>query len=225
MTLSKTGHAVHIAGQLRGRWNENWNPEADRFKKQHYAFARALRLVEDVDAKSTEMAKDRKYSAEGRTQIMRDWLAANVVKQVRQASSYALMAREELKLELASLNTFRATPGDIVGAIRRNEIRTWLRSLDVGAVLQVLSAKDTPSEVYDALFDSPTPLSGIAAIEWDNFLPRMLAGKYPEKIAEIEAANEAAKVAEVALDIAKQEVKRTAGFEQQNEFVQWYEAA
>jgi len=218
----------HMVESLRQRWKKDWDGDSDRFKKQHYAFLVALKLAEQIIDKSAEMAADGRYSPEGRTGIMREWLKSgpdSPFKEIARARSYANMAKESLQLELSALNTFRPTPGDIVGAIRRNEIRQWLRSLGGPKLIQMLSSKDTPVEVFDALFDSPTPLSGIAEIDWDHFLPRMLASKFPEKIAEIEAGNEAATLAGTALRVAEGELKNAAAFESDKQFDAWAEAA
>jgi hypothetical protein len=106
------------------------------------------------------------------------------------------------------LRSIRAVdPANLAAALERQEIRAWIRSLEIG-VRQSVVASSSDRRILEAALSAPPELSGIAnpkaAAEIEN---RYIEIVYPRELASIEAADSAVAVGEMALAVARNELR------------------
>jgi hypothetical protein len=145
----------------------------------------------------------------GQRQALKDALIANHGREWARAKAPVAKARREIKAARAALVVKPMDPADLVGAVLRQEIRGWIRSLDVGVRQSVvLGSKDR--RVLEAALSAPPELSGItspsAASEIEN---RYIEIVYPRELAELEAMEAVVSEAEAAVGIAYNELRST----------------
>jgi hypothetical protein len=116
-------------------------------------------------------------------------------------------ARAEIKSRRDALVVKAVDPTNLAAALERQEIRAWVRSLDLGVRQSVvLATKDR--RILEAMLTAPPELSGIAnpkaAAEIEA---RYLELEYPSELVAIEALDSVVAEAEAALHVARNEMR------------------
>ncbi len=101
-------------------------------------------------------------------------------------------------------------PGDIVGALLRQELRAYLRQLPLGERIGAILAGDDDRFV-EAVMTAPAILTGIPAEHFAQIEHHYLERKFGPILEEIEEDEEAADVADATLRLAYDEIRRMSG--------------
>jgi uncharacterized coiled-coil protein SlyX len=159
-----------------------------------------------ADYKNT-LAKDGRMTELGKQQALREVLTTTFGKQLAKAKAPIAKARAEIQSRHAALTVKAVDPSNLAAALERQEIRQWVRSLDIGVRQSVvLATKDV--RILDALLSAPPELSGIAnpkaASEIED---RYIELTYPSELAAIETLDSVVAEAETAVAIARNEMR------------------
>jgi hypothetical protein len=153
------------------------------------------------------LRSDRRMTDLGRRDALKDAITQNYGKQWAAAKAPIAKARAEIASRRAALTVKAVDPSNLAAALERQEIRAWVRSLDL-TVRQsvVLASKD--KRILEAMLTAPPELSGIvnpkAAAEIEN---RYVEVVYPGELLLIEAADSVVAEAEAALYVARNEMR------------------
>jgi hypothetical protein len=155
------------------------------------------------------LTSDRRMTELGRRQALQDALTQNHGKAWARAKAPIAKARREIEKRRAALVVKPMDPADLVGAVLRQEIRAWIRSLDVGVRQSVvLATKDR--RILEAALSAPPELSGItdpkAAAEIEE---RFIEIVYPRELAAIAADDAVVAEAEAACGVSYNEMRST----------------
>jgi hypothetical protein len=164
---------------------------------------------EGFTGRKIALQSDGRMTARGQQDALMESLTQNHGKQWARARAPIVKARKEHTARRAALVVKPMDPADLVGAVLRQEIRAWIRSLDVGVRQSVvLGSKDR--RVLEAALSAPPELSGItnprAASEIEA---RYVEIVFPRELAELEAEDAVIAPAEAAVGIAYNEMRST----------------
>lgn len=147
----------------------------------------------DLAATLEKLAGNKDFTQEGRRNRLREAFARDVVPALK-AGQAALLAAEHERTQIReraeeSMLTDRT---DVVAAMLRGEIRTWLRGLEPGKRTAMLALPDDLSpDVALAIVEAPAPLSGVLQGQREALRERAFAAQNPDAartIAHIDAA-------------------------------------
>jgi hypothetical protein len=159
-----------------------------------------------ADHKST-LAKDGRMTPLGQSQALKDALTNTFGKALARAKAPVAKARAEYKTRKAALTVKPVDPANVAAALERQEIRAWVRSLDLGVrQAVVLATKDV--RILESLLSAPPELSGIVdAVLAGKVEDRYLEVVYPQELAELEALDAVIAEGETAVAIARNEMR------------------
>lgn len=169
----------------------------------------------DLVAIGDQLAAD-KASIEGDNKLTnvgkRDALAKTMAKHAR------AIKRGRLAVEAAARGIAErkdaarpkpSDPADIAGALRRQELRAWLRGLSPDDRAAALKAPD--AEVVQAIVEMPAEVSGTNAAYYDRMLAAAVEHGNPGTTKELADLGEALETTRRALDVATGNVRDAAG--------------
>jgi hypothetical protein len=159
-----------------------------------------------ADHKNT-LARDGRMTPLGQQQALRDSLTTTFGKQWAKAKAPVVKARAEIKAKRDALVVKAVDPANLAAALERQEIRQWVRSLDIGVRQHVvLGTQDR--RILEAMLTAPPELSNIAnpkaAAEIES---RYFELTFPSELAAIEAMDAVVSEAEASLAIARNEMR------------------
>jgi len=191
-----------------GHWTfggEFDNSHTGRLRK---AYLDAVSIGEQLHADRERIQADRNLTAVGK----RDALAKSCAKHA------AALKRGRLAIEGAERGiaeqreALRPTPADktdIAGALRRQELRAWLRGLSADE--RAVALKEPNAEIVQAVVEMPAAVSGTNEAYYSRMLAAAIENGNPgamEELAKLESALETAKQ---AVGVAAVHVRDTAG--------------
>jgi hypothetical protein len=214
--MSVSERNQELLDRLRRNLGKRNQDLLDRLPKDHAlsasmrdAMIAALATAEQFSGHKIALASDRRMTELGQRQALKDALMANHGREWARAKAPVAKARREIKAARAALVVKPMDPADLVGAVLRQEIRGWIRSLDVGVRQSVvLGSKDR--RVLEAALSAPPELSGItnpkAAAEIEE---RYIEIVYPRELAAIAADDAVVAEAEEAVGTAYNDLRST----------------
>jgi hypothetical protein len=161
------------------------------------------------------LASDRRMTELGQRQALRDALTGNHGKAWARANASVLKERKAIEAERAALVIKPIDPANVAAALERQEIRAWVRTLDLGVRQSiVLATKDR--RILEAVVSAPPELSGFdgSAQVADQIEQRYIELVYPDKLASIEAKSDVVSEAEACLHISRNELRSTVDIHQ-----------
>src|SRR5258706_3249789 len=169
----------------------------DRLPKDHpltpsmrTAMVAALATAEQFSGHKIALASDGRMTQLGQRQALTDALTGKYGKALVRAKAPVVKARKEIEAELAALVIKPVDPANVAAALERQEIRAWVRTLDLGVRQSVvLATKDR--RILEAVESAPPELSGFAgdAALASKIEDRYIELTYPDRLASIEAKN------------------------------------
>src|SRR3984893_8625643 len=128
------------------------------------------------------LQSDGRMTPRGQQDALRESLTQNHGKAWARANASVLKARKEIEAERAALVIKPVDPANFAAALERQEIRAWVRQLDLGVRQSVvLATKDR--RILESVVSAPPELSGItspsAAAEIED---RYIELTYPDKL-------------------------------------------
>jgi hypothetical protein len=171
------------------------------------AMIAALAAGEELADHKSTLSKDGRMTPLGQSQALKDALTNTFGKALARAKAPVAKARAEYKTRKAALTIKPVDPANLSAALERQEIRAWVRSLDLGVrQAVVLATKDV--RILDALLSAPPELSGIVdAVLAGKVEDRYLEVVYPGELAELEALDAVIAEGETAVAIARNEMQ------------------
>lgn len=137
-------------------------------------------------AKAAEIDRSPNFTPAGRAAAKRSYLETTFAPLVKTA----LAAMDSADAEIARIrSTMTAAPidkTDIAGALRRQEIRGWLRTLPDERRTAMLALPDQlEPEIAAAVIEQPAPLSGATEQQRARMTERAVGARYPKEAATI----------------------------------------
>jgi hypothetical protein len=188
----------------------------DRVPKNHplsssmtAAMTAALAAAEQFAGHKIALASDGRSTPRGQREKLQEALTGTHGKAWARAKASVVKARKEIEAERSSLVIKPVDPANFAAALERQEIRAWVRTLELGVRQSiVLATRDV--RILEAVVSAPPELSGFAgdAALASKIEDRYIELTYPDKLAAIEAKNDVVSEAEAAVGIAYNELRQ-----------------
>jgi hypothetical protein len=171
------------------------------------AMITALAAGEEFAQHKSRLARDGRLTPQGRQEALKAALTNTFGRVLVRAGASVRKARKEITSRRAALTIKPVDPANVSAALERQEIRSWIRQLDLGTRQGVvLSTKDR--RILEALLAAPPELSGILdAGLAEKVEQRYLEVVYPAELAELEAMEAVVAEGETALHIARSDMQ------------------
>jgi hypothetical protein len=122
-------------------------------------------------------------------------------------------AKREAQAKRAKLTLQPPNPTDLVGALRRQEVRSWLRSLPAQERRDYVAGHidRLDPEVALAIVEAPAELSGVLGADRNVLVDRALQAQHGDALVEVLALERAVEIAEHAVETVRAEIARDVG--------------
>lgn len=177
----------------------------------------ALTIAEKFSARKADMQRSGTLTAKGQEQALRDELTGNTGRSLARAKDQIVKARKDVKARRDKLVVKAIDPADIAAALERQEIRSWLRSLDIQERNTVVNTT-ADNRVLEAMVTAPAELSGITQLPnpdaiIDAVKARYMEAHYATEIAEIKTIEAVVLEGEAAVAVARNDLKAVVGMD------------
>ncbi|WOS62167.1 hypothetical protein [Sinorhizobium fredii] len=177
----------------------------------YLTFNEAASLVEKLGAKHREVQAKGTLSQKGIDEAMREFATKEIVPSLARARGKLEASTEAVDAKRQALTIPKPDKSDIAGALLRQELRTYLRSMSRGDRADLL-LRDPDAATIAAVFEAPNHLSGIDDKLRTELEARIVAASHPQKLAQIEEERDCIQIAQLAINHAVDEIQKATGF-------------
>jgi hypothetical protein len=185
---------------IRARLPAAWG-ERPILNRAYHAGHMALKTLDNVADVAASLAADRDLSDGGRVRKVRACIETVVPRPAREIRGLIAAARVEAAEMRARLLPPAVAPGDVVAALRQQELRGWLHGLDPGARLSAVFDDDT-GELVAAVLAVPPVVFGLDRETHSRIETHAIERRTPggsATLAEVEDGIEVAEGAAIAM--------------------------
>lgn len=207
MTIRK-GLVSEGKSRIIGLWNIEAKP-GSTVERLQGAYLAGLDAVDQFDAKRESLAKDTRYTDQGRKEQLLDFAAKDLAKHLRRGRDIVERAKQDLAQRRANLKPPTADKTDVAGAILRQEIRQQLKSMGASDLSMLLAQQGANLDPNVALAIIETPmeltatLTGVTASQREVILDRHLRSTYGEAVDDIDEIERAIEKASQAVEAGR----------------------
>ncbi len=212
---------MNITKTLRSRWKPEWSSRPDLRKLSGY-FNKTLTFIEALPAQKRDLAKPGDLSPKGLNEAVRRVAAEKVVPDLRRAAWEAEKTRNGVRNERLKLAVPTPDKTDIASALLRQELRTYLRSMEHGARIAAVIADRA---FLEAAMEGPAALSGLTDDMRVNLQDRLIDQAHGPAVAAMDETREAIKLVEAAIEVAANVVRTEGDFASDAQFNNWMKTA
>lgn len=200
---------MNVVEQLKSRWQPEWTGRPD-LARLHQAFIQTIHFIESVPNHRADLAKPGDLSAKGLNDAVRKSAAANVVPALRKVAWEAEKTANGIKNDRRKLAVPTPDKSDIVGALLRQELRTFLRGMEHGERVGVVMSD---AAFLEAAMEGPAALSGLTDKLRAELENRMIESAHGAAVEAMDSAREAISLTESAVEFAVNTLRDECGFE------------
>jgi hypothetical protein len=197
--------------QLKTRFKTEWlnNENLARFYNN---FERVETLAEKLKSKRDELSKSAALTDTGKVEGMRAFAAKEIVPALHRERNdlegwVARMAERRQKLAQPEVNKM-----DTVAAMQRQEIRAFLRGLSDGQRIGLLFG-NPDEQTLAAVLEMPAAMSGLTDEMRRKVQDVQMEKQHPETVKLFADAEAAIGLADTAIRMTLNEIRRDGGFE------------
>jgi len=195
-------------------WTLGDPPEGSTLAKLQRHYLSAFEGVDRWDAKRAELKANQELTDIGKQRAALDFAFSAVMPDNLKARRTLRKAEMEVASKRAKLQQPKSDPGDLAAALRRQELRGIMRSLDDKGRDEFLRKNGLLTglnpELRQALVEMPPSVSGISQQKHDEFMREATEALNGEALQEIQTLERAIEIAASALEEGKSEIQREA---------------
>ncbi|WP_221126977.1 hypothetical protein [Rhizobium lentis] len=171
----------------------------------------AITASQPIKDRKTELKRGGELTDSGIAKIIRQSVIEEAIPALRKDRAEGLTKfRREIEQRRAAMKPFEHDPTDLVGELRRQEVRTWLRSLPPEERTTAVRRSSDPM-IKEAALSVPVELTGLPQSARDDLTRELIEARYGEEIEAIDFLEEAVKAVENAFDAAREEIREEMG--------------
>jgi len=184
---------------------------ADKLLK-HYL--RVFENVDQWDSKKAELARNPELTDVGKQRAALDFGFGTVMPDNLKARRTLRKAQQEVATRRSKLQQPKSDPSDLAAALRRQELRSIMRTMDTKARDAFLRQNGLLTglnpEIRQAVTEMPASVSGVSETVRDDLLREAMESVNAPALAEINELERAIEIAASALEEGKNEIQRAA---------------
>jgi hypothetical protein len=172
------------------------------------ALVRTFAFQDEVRAERVKVEGNKNLSPIGRRDAMQKFVAekAHELHRARKTVDTMRAKLDERRAKLAP------TAPDVTGTIKRGEMRTMLRGMNIGQRMKLLTSLNPDPTWIQAVLEMPNEMSGIDPQTRELVMSAVVERAHPGALARIEQAEEAIVVVNAAVEVTFNTVRDAAEF-------------
>lgn len=200
-------------GKWIGPWLPQWRDPGDKgpFTTLRQLYSDIQDASTGLKAKSDALKQTGKYTPAGIADKLKDVARSETIPAIRTAAAEQVRRfRKEVEARRAAMKPFDHDPKDIVSEMRRQEVRSWLRTMTPDERTRAVRGASDPL-IKEAALSVPVELTGLLPSTRDDLTRELIEARYGDEIAAINELDEAVKTVERAVDGARDDVRESLG--------------
>lgn len=169
----------------------------------------AFKIVDSFQAKVKTIKADPTLSPAGVAKAVAEARKGGLGEHLAQIRDEIAAAVENTKAARARLVPEAPNSGDLIGEMRRGEIRAWLRGLTLSERVKH-AVSSTDPEIVAAIVHAPSEISGLPAQVHGAVVDKVVQEIHGERLARLSALQAGYEEASAALAVADGELDRAA---------------
>ena len=174
----------------------------------------ALAAAERFGERSSAITSNKDLSEQGRAKEAQAQLRATL-RDIRDAAEPLGELRVKLQTLIAGIKLPAVDKMDLAGALARQEIRAYVKSLSLADRAALLVGDKADPVFVDAVLELPAPLSGIDPSLYEKVRETRLEGLHAKESAQAEQITREIEAASAAFALARQDVARATSLPKQ----------
>jgi len=188
-----------------GLWRYEATP-GTTMAKLEAAYLAGLDAVDRAYARRKEIEATKKFAPAGVRDELGRFAKDELAAPLRRHWHTVQRAKAELAQRRAKIRLKEPDPSDVIGEMRRAEIRAWLRSLPNDEErVRVVSRGD--KQIQDAVLHAPEAMSGVPRSTRQFLMDRRLREEFGAEIDQVIEMEQAIERAERSVDLSRVEVR------------------
>jgi hypothetical protein len=218
-TIRKGASALADGPSMR-LWDIESAPGSTLEKLEQHSYLAALDAVDQLEAHRAEAAASGTFTETGLIQSARQFALSKLVPSLHRGRQQVAAAKREAAEKRSKLTLQPIDRTDLVGEMRRQEIRTWLRSMpdDQRSSYVAANLEHFDPETALAIVSAPPELSGVLGSDRAVLIDRALQAQHGDAIAQVVQLERATDVAEHAVEKIREQIARDVGIADPSEF-------
>ena len=185
------------------------------------AYLPALDAIDALEAHRSAAAAGGKFTEAGIAEDAKQFALTRLAPMLHRGRQAIAQARREAEEQRSKLTLKPPDKSDLVGAMRRQEMRTWLRSLpDKERNRYVAQVDRLDPEMALAITESPAELSGVLSADRKLLIDRALQAQHGDAIDKVLELERAVEIASHAVEAVRGEIARDIGVLDPHQFNQ-----
>jgi hypothetical protein len=180
------------------------------------AYLGALDAVDKLEARKADALASGKFTATGAADHVSEFAFSELASVFKRGRNVIDAARREAKGLRDKIKLQPADKTDVVGYMRRQEMRNWLRGLkneDRNRFISQNRDKLDPDMAL-AIVEMPAEFSGVLETDRNNLIDRALQAQHGEEMARLQELEEAITIAESAVETGRDEIRTETGLDE-----------
>ncbi|MBB4272336.1 hypothetical protein [Rhizobium mongolense] len=200
-------------GKWIGPWMPQWRDQGDTgpFTTLQKLYGEIQGAPERIRTKRAELEKSGKYTPAGIKEMLKQVAINETVPDIRRAAAQQVRKfRREIDGRRAAFKPFEHDPADIVGEMRRQEVRRWLLTLEPDERTKAVRHASDPF-IVEAAISVPVEITGLLPSTRDHLSQLLVEQRYGPEMEGLNELDEAVKTVERAVDGARDDVREILG--------------
>jgi hypothetical protein len=194
-------------GPVVGLWDIKPKP-GSRAEALQRVYLDSLSAVDQAEARKASALASGKLTPDGVKSDLLTFGAQKLAPVLYRGRQVVEAAKREVADKRSQIKLQPADKTDLAGAMRRAELRDWLRNkseADRSAYLRE-HAESLAPEIALAMLEMPAEVSGISQLQHSAMVDRVLEATHGEAISEIKQLERAIELAEKAVELGRGEI-------------------
>ena len=213
MTIKKT---VDLNNQSTSKIIGLWSLEAkpgSTLERLQNAYLTGIDSFDRIEARAREHSGSGRYTPDGAKQMTLQSALSEAVPSLHRSRQVIKSAKAEVAELRSKIKLQPADKTDMVSAMLRAEMRTWLRSKPQSERDAYLSKnlENLDPQMALAVMELPPEMSGVSSQQHNMLVDRAIEAQHGETLGEIEALEHGILLAERAVEASREEVRRETG--------------
>jgi hypothetical protein len=217
--ITPKGRMTIRKGPSNGALNKNINlwefepKSGTTLAKLEAAYLAALDTVDQIEQRKAEARASGRFTADGVAADALSFATSKLAPMLQRHRQMVAAAKRKAAEQRAKVKLQAADKSDLVGAMRRQEMRTWLRAMPADERNRYVSKnlETMDPEMALAIREVPGEMTGVLGSQREQLIDLALQAQHGEVIAELQDLERGIEVADRALNAAREEIAHESG--------------
>jgi len=197
-------------------WDIGDGKPGSTIERLRHTYHGSLASVDRLEARKIATQKSGKFTPAGVADDVTSFVLGNSVPVFKQGRNAIDAARREVKELRDKIKLQPPNSGDIVGALRRREMREFLRGMNPKDRNSYISKnrENMDPDMALAIVEMPVEFSGVLESERDQLIDTALRAQHGQAMDELVELERAIEIAESVVETGRDEVRQETGLSQ-----------